>query len=536
MTLNGSVVVDQEAPPPGGHTDLTINRDVMGRWNTAVGAIGETGPGTPGHAEFGAYGRAVGLPGLLYDHEHRFERATPEYRTIHFAERGRDRHERFTWMRKTLADIAAAQPRRARLRPVPEPAEPRAGALPHDHAHGRGLRRRGRERLRALREDRRHVRLADLPAGRPRQPRRGRAEPAPARPPHRRRCARRARSGRSGRRPAPAGRCASATSRTATARSPSRSCAPRTTGRSTRRRSTGTRRSPTRSQFLEEVAADDAWRQDDPPRQRLWRVAALRQGRRADVHGQRPSAGSRAASGSARTRSSTSARSSSTGSRRRARRSAGVPDDPRRGPSTPRRPRAGRLQPRSARGTRPTRGLDCALQLDEPAQTPASSSERPERSGQRPHDRTRARRTRRDVEASATAGGLHATRRAMMARRVPQAEVRARRRAAARRRAKKSASPSVSAASRRHARLPSGGAPRADMATQPSGERSRRRAARSRCRARTAPSGRKPVPRPRPSPDAACRRAPRPSSPGRAGTPRARRRSGTSIGNAAADG
>lgn len=113
VRLNGGLVVDQEAPPPGGHTDVTINRDLTGQWSSSVGAIGETGPGTPGHNEFGAYGRAVGLPGLLYDHEHRFESATPEKRIIHFADRAgapSDRHERYTWFRKTLADLATARP------------------------------------------------------------------------------------------------------------------------------------------------------------------------------------------------------------------------------------------------------------------------------------------------------------------------------------------------------------------------------------------------------------------------------------------
>ena len=111
VTLNGGLVVDQEAPPPGGHTDVTINRTLSGNWGT--GSIGETGPGTPGHREYGAYANSVGLPGLLYDHEHRFENATPEKRTIHFAGLAgspADRHENYTWFRKTLADLAAAQP------------------------------------------------------------------------------------------------------------------------------------------------------------------------------------------------------------------------------------------------------------------------------------------------------------------------------------------------------------------------------------------------------------------------------------------
>ncbi|HEX8298603.1 MAG TPA: hypothetical protein VF594_05520 [Rubricoccaceae bacterium] len=111
VELNGGLVVDQEAPPPGGHTDVTINRALTGNWG--MGAIGETGPGTPGNTEFGPYARYFGLQGLLYDHEHRFESATPEKRTIHFADRTgspADRHERFTWFRKTLTDLAATQP------------------------------------------------------------------------------------------------------------------------------------------------------------------------------------------------------------------------------------------------------------------------------------------------------------------------------------------------------------------------------------------------------------------------------------------
>ena len=105
--------MDQEAPPPGGHTDLTVNRDLSGQWataNPAYGAIGETGPGTPGHAEFGGYASRLGLPGLVYDHEHRFDHDTPEQRTVYFADRGRDRHEMYTWFRRTLTDFAARQP------------------------------------------------------------------------------------------------------------------------------------------------------------------------------------------------------------------------------------------------------------------------------------------------------------------------------------------------------------------------------------------------------------------------------------------
>ncbi|HEX8385920.1 MAG TPA: hypothetical protein VF576_07035, partial [Rubricoccaceae bacterium] len=119
VEIRGGLVVDQEAPPPGGHTDLTVNRDLTGSWSGAsaqTGAIGQTGPGTPGHAEFGGIAAYIGLPGLFYDHEHRFDYRTPEKRKVYFAERvgtgGRpaDRHENYTWFRRTLADFAREYP------------------------------------------------------------------------------------------------------------------------------------------------------------------------------------------------------------------------------------------------------------------------------------------------------------------------------------------------------------------------------------------------------------------------------------------
>lgn len=119
VDIRGGLVVDQEAPPPGGHTDLTVNRDLTGAWTGATsqaGAIGETGPGTPGDPEYGRTAAAFGLRGLFYDHEHRFDFRTPEVRKVYFAERtgtgGRpaDRHEVYTSFRRTLNDFARAYP------------------------------------------------------------------------------------------------------------------------------------------------------------------------------------------------------------------------------------------------------------------------------------------------------------------------------------------------------------------------------------------------------------------------------------------
>ena len=100
VEIRGSLVVDQEAPPPGGHTDLTINRDLLGTWSRPYGEVGYA---TPGYATFGTL-----YP--FYDHQHRIDHVVPEKRTFYFAERGRDRHEGHTWFRRTLSDIATRYP------------------------------------------------------------------------------------------------------------------------------------------------------------------------------------------------------------------------------------------------------------------------------------------------------------------------------------------------------------------------------------------------------------------------------------------
>lgn len=90
VQIRGSLMVDQQAPPPGGHTDLTVNRSLSGVWATPPGE-----------------GRG-GRPWYL--HTHRIDFQIPEVRTFYFAERGRDRHEAYTALRQTLAAISAREP------------------------------------------------------------------------------------------------------------------------------------------------------------------------------------------------------------------------------------------------------------------------------------------------------------------------------------------------------------------------------------------------------------------------------------------
>ncbi len=91
VEVRGSVVIDQEAPPPGGHTDLTINRSMNGTWVPTGGEWSGSGSGA--------------RPWLK--HTHRIDFTIPEVRTFYFAERGRDRHESFTKFRETLSALTA---------------------------------------------------------------------------------------------------------------------------------------------------------------------------------------------------------------------------------------------------------------------------------------------------------------------------------------------------------------------------------------------------------------------------------------------
>ncbi|HEX8386117.1 MAG TPA: hypothetical protein VF576_08035 [Rubricoccaceae bacterium] len=84
VEVRGSLLVDQEAPPPGGHTDLTVLRDLSGTWPTPAGTAGD-------------------YPWALR-HTHRIEASIPD-RTFHFAESASDRHEPATRFEETLARV-----------------------------------------------------------------------------------------------------------------------------------------------------------------------------------------------------------------------------------------------------------------------------------------------------------------------------------------------------------------------------------------------------------------------------------------------
>lgn len=100
LRIRGSLLVDQEAPPPGGHTDITVNRDLSGAWAQPYGDVWGN---TPAYRKYrGTY--------PFYQHTHRIDREIPEVRTFYFAERGRDRHETYTAFRATLNDVAARYP------------------------------------------------------------------------------------------------------------------------------------------------------------------------------------------------------------------------------------------------------------------------------------------------------------------------------------------------------------------------------------------------------------------------------------------
>ncbi|MFN3595757.1 MAG: hypothetical protein ACK41D_00625 [Rubricoccaceae bacterium] len=96
VRLNGGLVVAQQAFPPGGHIDLTVNL------TTAPSGLTAT---NPAGLRAGPWGRNNPYP--FYQHKHRFDLDVPEGRTIYFAEHGRDRHEHWTAMRAMLRHLGS---------------------------------------------------------------------------------------------------------------------------------------------------------------------------------------------------------------------------------------------------------------------------------------------------------------------------------------------------------------------------------------------------------------------------------------------
>ncbi len=87
VDIDGSLVIDHMAVPPGGHVDLTVMREDDGSWASPAGMPSPIwGPGFP-----------------WYQHKHKFDTDLPEGRTIYFAEEGADRHEEWTRFRDALA-------------------------------------------------------------------------------------------------------------------------------------------------------------------------------------------------------------------------------------------------------------------------------------------------------------------------------------------------------------------------------------------------------------------------------------------------
>lgn len=95
VDVSGALIVDHEAIPPGGHMDLTIMRgDSDGNWPDAGGINSRTWF-RPNDA--------------FYEHKHKFDVDLPEGRHVYFAEEGRDRHERYTWLRQLLNEFGSTE-------------------------------------------------------------------------------------------------------------------------------------------------------------------------------------------------------------------------------------------------------------------------------------------------------------------------------------------------------------------------------------------------------------------------------------------
>ena len=91
VDITGALVIDHVAVPPGGHMDLTINREDDGEWSSPEGITNVYWDSS--HP--------------WYQHTHRFDMKLPEERTVYFAEDGSDRHEEYTQFRDALNNLGS---------------------------------------------------------------------------------------------------------------------------------------------------------------------------------------------------------------------------------------------------------------------------------------------------------------------------------------------------------------------------------------------------------------------------------------------
>ncbi|MEM6784364.1 MAG: hypothetical protein AAF624_11605, partial [Bacteroidota bacterium] len=88
VEIRGALIVEQEAPPPGGHMDLTIYRDMTGQWTQPSG-------------EIDMYSNA------WTKHTHRSERVIPDRRVVLLDRDGGNPHEAYTRFAETLGNLSA---------------------------------------------------------------------------------------------------------------------------------------------------------------------------------------------------------------------------------------------------------------------------------------------------------------------------------------------------------------------------------------------------------------------------------------------
>ncbi|MEL6612743.1 MAG: hypothetical protein AAFQ53_11660, partial [Bacteroidota bacterium] len=85
--IRGALIVEQEAPPPGGHMDLTIYRDMTGQWTQPSG-------------EIDMYSNS------WTRHTHRSERFMPDRKVMLLDRPGGNPHESYTRLSETLSNLS----------------------------------------------------------------------------------------------------------------------------------------------------------------------------------------------------------------------------------------------------------------------------------------------------------------------------------------------------------------------------------------------------------------------------------------------
>lgn len=107
VEVRGSVIVDQEAPPPGGHTDLTVFRALDGDWSHPAGDGGRRSAGRSGKPAAPATHSGPDNREYHYQHTHRIDQPHHLGSRRFVFDAKTNVQQGFTRFRETIQDLVA---------------------------------------------------------------------------------------------------------------------------------------------------------------------------------------------------------------------------------------------------------------------------------------------------------------------------------------------------------------------------------------------------------------------------------------------